>query len=45
MITEPTPRQFTTEELKRLEEFDKDADRHFLPKPEEQDDKSTKESK
>lgn len=40
MNDEKKPRIFSDEELRRLQESDGDADRHFLPKPEEFEDES-----
>lgn len=45
MNTDQTLIPFATEELKRMKEIDKDADRHFLPKPEEHENDSIKETK
>lgn len=42
MNVEQKPALFTEEDLKRVKENKQDYDRHFLPKPEKQQDDSTK---
>lgn len=44
-MTDNKPPIFTDDDRMRLNENDRDYDRHFLPRPEEQEDKSTNDDK